>query len=69
MAGVVENVSRRALAFVCPRDVDANAVEAHVRTQLLALVHVLAHLVLRVVPRAGRTNALRVKTKLSRNVE
>lgn len=61
MAGVVENVARRTLALVSSWNVNANAVEAHVRSQFVALVYVLAHLVLRVVSHARRTNALRAK--------
>lgn len=62
VAGVIEDVSRRALALVSAQGVDANAVEAHVRPQLLALVHVLAHLILRVESHARRTYALRSET-------
>lgn len=61
VARVVENVTRRTFALVSSWNVNANAVEAHVRTQLVALVYVLAHLVLRVVSHARRTNALRAK--------
>lgn len=61
MTGVIENVPRGTLALVGSRSIDANSVEAYIRSQFLALVHVLAHLVLRVIPHARRADALRVK--------
>lgn len=32
VAGIVENVAWRTLALVSPRRIDANTIEAHVRT-------------------------------------
>lgn len=68
MAGVVENVSWRAFTLVSARGVNADAIEAHVRSQLLALVYILAHLILRIISHSRRTNTLKYSIQLFKKI-